>query len=148
MLSICLKTLPITVKALILVGLSVLLISCETVSYYTQAARGQMAIVFGRQDIQRLLESGDLPNDLREKFSAVLDIRDFAAEELLLPVGDNYQTYVDLEREHVVWNVFAAPEFSTEAVNWCYPIAGCVAYRGYYNQGAARGEARPASPKV
>lgn len=138
MLSICLKTLPITVKALILVGLSVLLISCETVSYYTQAARGQMAIVFGRQDIQRLLESGDLPNDLREKFSAVLDIRDFAAEELLLPVGDNYQTYVDLEREHVVWNVFAAPEFSTEAVNWCYPIAGCVAYRGYFSEAAAR----------
>ena len=135
--SIRLKTLSVTVKALILVGLSVLLISCETVSYYTQAARGQMAIVFGRQDIQHLLESDDLPTDLREKFSAVLDIRDFAAEELLLPVGDNYQTYVDLEREHVVWNVFAAPEFSTEPVNWCYPIAGCVAYRGYFSETAA-----------
>ena len=135
--SIRLKTLSVTVKALILVGLSVLLISCETVSYYTQAARGQMAIVFGRQDIQHLLESDDLPTDLREKFSAVLDIRDFAAEELLLPVGDNYQTYVDLEREHVVWNVFAAPEFSTVPVNWCYPIAGCVAYRGYFSETAA-----------
>ena len=137
MLSIRLKTLPVIVKALILVGFSVLLISCETVSYYTQAARGQMAIVFGREDIQRLLESDDLPTDLREKFSAVLDIRDFAAQELLLPVGDNYQTYVDLGREHVVWNVFAAAEFSTEAVNWCYPIAGCVAYRGYFSEAAA-----------
>ena len=137
MLSIHLKTLPNTVKALILVALSVLLISCETMSYYTQAARGQMAIVFGRQDIKRLLESDDLPTDLREKFSTVLDIRDFAAQELLLPVGDNYQTYVDLEREHVVWNVFDAPEFSTEAVTWCYPIAGCVAYRGYFSEAAA-----------
>ena len=60
MLSIRPKNLSVTVKALILVGLSVLLISCETVSYYTQAARGQMAIVFGRQDIQHLLESDDL----------------------------------------------------------------------------------------
>ena len=137
MLPFSLKTTPLEIKALILVGLSVLLIACETVSYYTQAARGQMAIVFGREDIQRLLSSEKLPSDLAEKFTAVLAIRDFAERELRLPVGDNYRTYVDVEREHVVWNVFAAPEFSTEAVNWCYPIAGCVAYRGYFSEAAA-----------
>jgi predicted aminopeptidase len=66
-------------------------------------------------------------------------IRDYAEQELALPVGDNYSTYVDVERELVVWNVFAAPEFSTDPVNWCYPIAGCVAYRGYFSEtGAAR----------
>jgi len=37
----------------------------------------------------------------------------------------------------VVWNVFAAPEFSVDPVNWCYPIAGCVAYRGYFSQQSA-----------
>ena len=137
MLSARLKSLPITVKAIFLIGISTLLISCETVTYYTQAARGQMAIVFGRQDIQGLLKSEDLPTELQEKFSAVLHIRDFAARELFLPVGNNYQTYVDVDREHVVWNVFAAPEFSIEAVNWCYPIAGCVAYRGYFSETAA-----------
>ena len=137
MLSARLESLPITAKAIILIGISTLLISCETVTYYTQAARGQMAIVFGRQDIQGLLKSEDLPTELQEKFSAVLHIRDFAARELFLPVGNNYQTYVDVDREHVVWNVFAAPEFSIEAVNWCYPIAGCVAYRGYFSETAA-----------
>ena len=137
MLPVSLKTVPTAIKALILIAVSVLLISCETVGYYTQAARGQMAIVFGRQDIQRLLDSGDLPSDLQEKFAAVLDMREFAERELSLPVGDNYQSYVDVEREHVVWNVFAAPEFSTDPVNWCYPIAGCVAYRGYFSAAAA-----------
>lgn len=137
MLSFSLKITPMSIKALILVGLSVLLISCEAVSYYTQAARGQMAIVFGREDIQGLLSAENLPADLREKFTAVLAIRNFAERELHLPVGANYQTYVDVGREHVVWNVFAAPEFSTEALNWCYPIAGCVAYRGYFSESAA-----------
>ncbi len=121
-------------KAAILIVLSVLLVSCESVGYYSQAARGQLAIVFGREDIRHLLQREDLPAELHEKFETVLEIREFAEEEIGLPVGDNYSTYVDVEREHVVWNVFAAPEFSVDAVNWCYPIAGCVSYRGYFSE--------------
>lgn len=126
-----------SIKMLLLLLISVALISCETVGYYSQAVRGQLAIVTGREDIQRLLNEDELPADLREKFSLVLEIREFAATELGLPVADNYLTYVDVEREHAVWNVFAAPEFSTDPLNWCYPIAGCVSYRGYFDESAA-----------
>lgn len=125
-------------KAVILLLVSILLVSCETVGYYTQAARGQLAIVFGREDIQRLLREEDLTPELRKKFGKVMQIREFAEQELLLPLGENYLSYVDLEREHVVWNVFAAPEFSTDPRNWCYPIAGCVSYRGYFSELAAQ----------
>lgn len=125
------------VKVVVLILISITLISCETVSYYTQAARGQLAIMFGREDIQRLLTDENLPADLRLKFSSVLEIREFAEQKLYLPVGDNYSSYVDIGRKHVVWNVFAAPEFSTDPVNWCYPIAGCVAYRGYFSEAGA-----------
>lgn len=126
-----------SLKAVILGLLSVLLLSCETVGYYTQAARGQLAIVFGREDIQRLLQQKDLPQELADKFEKVLEIRTFAEQELNLPVGKHYSTYVDIEREHVVWNVFAAPEFSIDPVNWCYPITGCVSYRGYFSEKSA-----------
>jgi predicted aminopeptidase len=126
-----------SVKAALLLLLSVALVSCETVGYYSQAARGQLTIVFGREDIQRLIERQDLSDELADKFARVMDIREFAESELGLPVGGNYSSYVDIEREHVVWNVFAAPEFSVEPVNWCYPIAGCVAYRGYFSKRSA-----------
>lgn len=125
------------VKAVLLVLLSIVLVSCETVGYYSQAARGQLTIVFGREDIQRLIERQDLSDELAEKFARVMDIREFAESELGLPVGENYSSYVDIEREHVVWNVFAAAEFSVDPVNWCYPIAGCVAYRGYFSEQSA-----------
>tara|TARA_B110000858_G_scaffold175732_1_gene209372 strand:- start:58687 stop:59757 length:1071 start_codon:yes stop_codon:yes gene_type:complete len=125
------------VKAVLLVLFSIALISCETVGYYSQAARGQLTIVFGREDIQRLIERQELSDDLAEKFVRVMDIREFAESELALPVGENYSSYVELEREHVVWNVFAADEFSVDPVNWCYPIAGCVAYRGYFSEQSA-----------
>ncbi len=52
----------------------------------------------------------------------------------MLPVEDNYASYVDIQRPFVVWNVFAAPEFSMNPVNRCYPIAGCVSYRGYFSE--------------
>ncbi len=124
-------------RFLLLLIVSILLISCETVSYYSQAARGQAAIVLGREDIQNLLDSDELPQNLQEKFTLVLEVRQFAEQQLLLPVNDNYSNYVDLNREHVVWNVFAAPEFSVDPINWCFPIAGCVSYRGYFSESAA-----------
>ena len=125
------------VKAALFALLAIVLVSCETVGYYTQAARGQLTIVFAREDIQHLIERPDLSQELAGKFARVMDIREFAESELGLPVGGNYSSYVDVEREHVVWNVFAAPEFSVDPVNWCYPIAGCVAYRGYFSQQSA-----------
>lgn len=126
-------------KAALFLILSLALISCETVGYYTQAARGQLAIVTSRQSIAQLLADEDLDSELRMKLEFVSQLREFARSELMLPVGDNYGSYVDVGREHVVWNVFAAPEFSISAVNWCYPIAGCVAYRGYFSEEGALG---------
>ncbi len=61
-------------------------------------------------------------------------MRQFADSELHLPVKDNYLTYVDLERPYVVWNVFAAPEFSLTPKTWCYPVVGCASYRGYFSE--------------
>lgn len=121
----------------VLVLLSALLISCETIGYYQQAVRGQLGILFSRSDIEALLERPATPAELKQKFRTLLALREFAVEELLLPAGDSYRSYVELNREHVLWNVFAAPEFSLDPVTWCYPIAGCVNYRGYFSQAAA-----------
>ena len=37
-----------------------------------------------------------------------------------------------------VWSVVAAEEFSIDPRTWCFPFAGCVSYRGYFNEDAAR----------
>lgn len=68
----------------------------------------------------------------------VRDARQFAVDELLLPDNGSYRNYADLERDYVVWNVVAAPEFSLDPRLWCYPVAGCVAYRGYFSEASAR----------
>jgi predicted aminopeptidase len=103
-----------------------------------QAASGQMEILRKRTPIDEMIENPDTPEQLKGRLEMVLSARRFAVDELLLPDNESYQTFADLERDYVVWNVMAAPEFSLQAKTWCYPIVGCVAYRGYFAEGKAR----------
>ena len=123
----------------LLAGLALfLLVSCETITYYGQAAKGQLSLLMGRQEIQTLLKDESLPQQTRHKLSLILEAREFAEDTLLLEPENSYLSFVELDRPFVVWNVFAAPEFSTNAQTWCYPIAGCVSYRGYFSEASAR----------
>ncbi len=126
-----LRIIPVAVLAL-------LLSACDSLSYYTHAASGQLSLLLQRQPIERLLADDSLAAPERERLETVLRAREFAEHRLALDAGGSYRSFVDLDREHVLWNVFAAPEFSTVPVTWCFPIAGCVAYRGYFAEHRAR----------
>ncbi len=91
-----------------------------------------------REPIARVIEKPSTPPGLRARLEAVAAIRDFAIRELKLPDNGSYRSYADVGRRYVVWNVVAAPEFSVDAKEWCYPIVGCVAYRGYFGERKAR----------
>ena len=112
----------------------VLLAACESLRYYGQAVNGQLYILTHRKPIPRLLKDADTSPALKARLQSIERIRTFAATQLHLPLGSHYSTYLDLQRPYVVWNVFAAPEFSLQPRVWCYPIAGCVSYRGYFNE--------------
>jgi predicted aminopeptidase len=85
-----------------------------------------------------VIDQASTPPALRAQLAAVASIRDFASRELGLPDNGSYRSYADVGRRYVVWNVVAAPEFSVDAKEWCYPIVGCVAYRGYFVEARAR----------
>lgn len=97
-----------------------------------QAARGHMDIMNRRRPVNEVIQDTDSPEALKERLQLVQEAREFSISKLYLPDNDSYRTYADLERDFVVWNVFAAPEFSLQAKTWCYPVAGCVGYRGYF----------------
>lgn len=122
-----------------------LILGCITLSlsgcYYVQAARGQLDVMSKREPINELIEAPDTPGDLALRLELVNEARQFAIDELQLPDNDSYRSYADLGRDYVVWNVFAAPEFSLDPKTWCFPVAGCVAYRGYFSEDAAERKA-------
>ncbi|WP_421548130.1 aminopeptidase [Pseudomonas sp. QD4] len=118
-----------------------LLNGCASVGYYSQLASGQWQLLRARTPVAEVVADPARDPQLRAHLEQSQQARAFASEHLHLPDNQSYRLYADIGRPYVVWNVFATPEFSLQAQTHCFPIAGCVAYRGYYNQGAARGAA-------
>ena len=110
----------------------------QTGCYLLESARGQLSLMSRREPIARVIGRPATPPALRAQLEAVTAIRDFASRELGLPDNGSYRSYADVGRPYVVWNVVAAPEFSVDARQWCFPIVGCVAYRGYFVERRAR----------
>jgi len=118
-------------------GMAFWLSACSTLGYYAQSVSGQLEVLQRRQPITQLLQDDTQPPKLRGKLETVERIRRFATTALELPDNGSYTSYVQLDRRYVVWNVFAAPEFSVQLREWCFPVAGCVRYRGYFRESAA-----------
>jgi predicted aminopeptidase len=110
--------------------------------YYGQAVRGHMDLVSRSRPIDDVIDDPETSPALAERLRLVLEARRFAFDELGLPDNGSYLQYADLERRFVVWNVFAAPVDSLTPRQWCFPVAGCVVYRGYFREDAARSYAR------
>ena len=106
--------------------------------YYMQAARGQMEINRKREPIEELVAADATSPQLVSQLNLVTVARQFSIDELGLPDNDSYRSYADLQRDYVVWNIVAAPEFSLRPKTWCYPIVGCVSYRGYFSENSAQ----------
>lgn len=119
-----------------------LLSGCQTIHYLGQAIDGQMDLLSRRQPVAELIADPQTPPDLKSRLHLATELLEFAEAELYLPAADQYRTYVSLDRPYVVWNVFAAPEFSLQPRTWCYPVAGCTAYRGYFSEENARRDAQ------
>lgn len=113
------------------------LISCSGPGYYLQAISGQWKLVHARQDIQSLLDNPSTSTALSTNLKAANQIRAFALSELDLPSDGSYSNYVEVDGDAVVWNVIATKEFSLQPKKWCFPVAGCVPYRGFFKQQAA-----------
>lgn len=123
---------------LLAVGLvASLLGGCSTLGYYAQAVNGHLDLMQRARPVAEVIADPDTPAALRERLALSQRMRDFAVAELKLPEGRSYRRYADLGRGAVVWNVVAAPELSLQLKTWCFPVVGCVGYRGYYAQDQA-----------
>jgi predicted aminopeptidase len=128
------KTARLALAAMLLAALS----GCGSTLYLLQAAGGEWHVMHSRKPIVQVIDDPRTPQPLILELAEVREARDFASRVLKLPDNQSYRTYVKIDRPYVVWNVVAAPALSVEPKQWCFPIAGCVAYRGYFKEARAR----------
>lgn len=107
---------------------------CESLGYLGQAVNGQIRLLKARQTVAELLAEQDTSVELKERLELALSLLEFASEQLALDSGKNYRHYVELSSRYVSWSVFVAPRFSVAPLQWCFPVAGCVPYRGYFKK--------------
>ena len=119
-------------------GFVLILSGCTELGYYRQAAAGQWALLRACRPVSAVLADPTTSSELRQRLETAQSLRAFASTELALPDHGSYQRYADLGRPWVVQNVFAAPELSLEPRRWCFPLIGCLSYRGYFDAKAAQ----------
>src|SRR5690625_3967617 len=110
---------------------------CSTIGYYSHLAWGEAHVLMARQSIEKMIADPDTPDKLRRRLKTALRARAFASDRLDLPRNDSYTLYADIDRPFVMYNVFATPKLSLEPIEHCFPIAGCVAYKGFYHRDGA-----------
>jgi predicted aminopeptidase len=110
--------------------------------YLLQAASGQADVIARSEPIAAVIADPQTPPPVRARLELAWQARAFAVDELGLPDGRSFRKYTDLGRPYAVWNVVATPEFAVEPRRWCFPVAGCVAYRGYFDESRANALAR------
>jgi predicted aminopeptidase len=110
---------------------------CSTLGYYGQAVGGHVDLMQRARPVSDWVADPATPEALRERLKLSQEMRDFAVHELALPDNASYRSHAELGRPAVVWNVVAAPELSLKLKTWCFPVMGCVGYRGYFDRAAA-----------
>jgi predicted aminopeptidase len=128
-------------RLIVIAAVGLLLCACSSLRYYAQAARGQGRLIVHRHAVSDLLRDPATDQALATRLRQAQRARRFAVRQLGLPDNRSYTDYVDLHRPYVVWNVFATPRHSVDAVPQCFPVTGCVAYRGWFREADARADA-------
>jgi len=119
-------------KRILISLLPLLLCGCETLGYYAQAIGGQLDLMARAKPVAAVIADPATAPALKQRLELASSIRDYASTELKLPDNGSYRSYAELGRPFVVWNVVAAPEFALKPVESCFPVAGCVPYRGFF----------------
>ena len=116
-------------------------VGCADGRYYFQAVSGHVQVMQSARPIEQWLADEQVSPELKQRLQLSQRIRQFSVTALHLPDNESYRRFADLKRRAVVWNVVAAPELSLTLYQWCFPVVGCVTYRGYYDEAEAQAEA-------
>lgn len=105
--------------------------------YPLHATMGHLDLMARRQPIEAVAADPATPEAYKARLELAAAMRTFASRHLALPDNGAYRQYARLPEDYPVWSVWVTPEFELEPRQSCFPVSGCVPYRGYYARAAA-----------
>jgi predicted aminopeptidase len=107
-------------------------IGCQA-GYLIEQGVGQIGLTWRRVPLDDPDLLASLDAEERRKLEWIPRILEFARSELDLDPGDSYTTYLDTAGEPISHIVVASHPLALIAYEWCFPIVGCVPYRGHFD---------------
>jgi len=118
------------------------LISTPTACYLSRGAWEEAKILSRREPIADLVTDPSTPSATRAKLRVVLAAREYAKDSLRLRTKDSFTTFSRLDHDTLVLVVSAAYRDTLKPYTWWFPIVGRVPYKGYFDFGAAKRDAK------
>ncbi len=135
-------------KYLSLLGSVLSISACSTLGYYAQSAKGHFELMQQQKPIVQLLKDPKLSETRKQNLRLLQEIRQFASQRLKLPNNASYTQFAELNRKAVTWNLVVTGKYSMQPAQWCFPLIGCISYKGYFSKQQAEREAAKLSPKI
>jgi predicted aminopeptidase len=111
---------------------------CSTVEYLWQAGRGQLSIMNHARPLGEAIDDETTPPRIKALLREVPQVKAFGERFGMKPTR-NYEEYVKLDRDAVVYVVSACHPLKFEPKQWKFPIVGGFPYLGFYaREGADR----------
>lgn len=106
---------------------------CLTTEYLLQAAHGQLDLLSKARPIDQVVRDPRTPIRVAAMLAEIPAIKDYG-RSYGLTINRNYSTYAALGRPAAVWFVGAADPLAFKPLQWCFPIAGCFAGLGWFDE--------------
>lgn len=116
------------------VALVALLVSgCLYTRYVAQAAGGQFDLLGKARPIDRVIADPDTPLRVALLLAEIPAIKAYG-RSYGLKIRKNYERYSALGRPAAVWFTAAADPVAFKPRKWCFPIVGCFAGLGWFDE--------------
>jgi predicted aminopeptidase len=125
------------IRAVVGVALGLLLAlalsGCLMTRYLAQAAHGQLELLGKARPIDQVVRDPDTPVRTAMLLAEIPAIKQYG-RSYDLTIKGNYSSYAALGRPAAVWFVGAADPVAFKPLRWCFPIVGCFAGLGWFDE--------------
>ena len=115
--------------ALVAIALS----GCLYTRYVAQAAQGQFDLLGRSKPIDQVIRDPDTPLRVALLLAEIPSIKRYG-RSYGLKIRKNYERYTAVGRPAAVWFTAAADPVAFKPRKWCFPIAGCFAGLGWFDE--------------
>ncbi|HUW82070.1 MAG TPA: aminopeptidase [Phycisphaerae bacterium] len=102
--------------------------------YAVSAVLGELDLLANVQTIEEALAGDDLTEHQKQRLRYAVGVRDYAAEQIGLYVGNSYETFFNTHGQPLAYNLSACPPDQLEPLTWTFPIVGTFEYLGFFDR--------------